>query len=68
MLVAALFGHDGVPQDVRDLALHGAAVEIGEVDAAFGEHGDVAIGQKKHVAGVAEHGRYVRSHEILTVA
>ena len=28
MLVAALFRHDRVPQNVRDLALHGLAVEI----------------------------------------
>ena len=30
VLVAALFRHDRIPQDVRDLALHGAAVEIAE--------------------------------------
>ena len=28
VLVAALFRHDGVPQNVRDLALHGLAVEV----------------------------------------
>ena len=33
MLVAALFRHDRIPQNVRDLALHGAAVEVGEVHA-----------------------------------
>ncbi len=68
MLVAALFRHDGVPQDVRNLALHRAPVEIAEPHAFGREDGHVAVGQEKHVPRVAEDGRHVRRHKVLVVA
>ena len=68
MLVAALFLHDGIPQDVLHLPVHVVAFEIAQLDAAARQHGHVAIGQKEHVARMAEDRRHVRSHEIFTVA
>src|ERR1017187_6534396 len=67
MLVAALFRHDGVPQNVGDLAVHRVAVEIAQPDAARGEYGHIAVGQEKHVAGVVENGGDVGSDEVLVV-
>ena len=68
MLVAAFFGHDGVPQDVRHLAVHRPAFEIAEPHAVGRQHRHVAIGQEKHVARVIQDGRHVGRHEILVVA
>ncbi len=68
VLVAALFRHDGVPQNVRDLALDGLAVEIGEVHAFRREDGHVAIGEEEHVARVAEDGGHVGGDEVLVFA
>ena len=68
VLVAALFGHDGVPQDVRDLAVHGAAVEIAQPHAGWREDGHIAIGQEEHVARVAEDGGDVGGDEVLVIA
>ncbi len=68
VFVAALFGHDGVPEDMGDLAADGAAVEAGEVDAFGGEDGEVAVVQEEHVAGVAEDGGDVGGDEIFAFA
>ena len=68
MLVAALFRHDGIPQDMGDLAVHRASVEIAQADAGRGEHGHIAIGQEEHVAGMVENGGDVGSYEVLVVA
>src|SRR6266481_10081061 len=48
VLVSAFFRHDGVPGDVMRLTLDGLAVVVHDADAVLGEHGDVAIGEKKH--------------------
>ena len=68
MLVAALFRHDRVPQDVRDLAVHRPAVEIGEAHAVRRQYGHVAIGQEKHVARVTQDRGHVRGDEVLAIA
>ena len=67
MLVAALFRHDGIPQNVGDLAFYGTSVEIGQVHAVAGEDGHVPVGQEEHVACIAQDGGYVGSDKILTV-
>ena len=46
----------------------GAAVEIGEPHALGREHRHIAVGQKKHVARVAEDGRHVGRDEVFAVA
>ena len=68
MLVAALFGHDGVPGDVLDGALDGVAVEVHHAHALRSEHGDVAVGQEKHVARVREDRGDVGGDEIFVLS
>ncbi len=67
MLVAALFGQDGVPEDMRDLAFHGAPFEIAQPHTLGGEHGQVAVAEEEHVAGVAEDGGHVGGNEVFAV-
>ena len=54
VLVAGLFGLDGVPGDALDFEREGRAVEVGEGDAGEGEDGDFAVGEEMDVAGVVE--------------
>src|SRR5882724_1594625 len=68
VLVAAFFRHDGIPGDVMRLALDGFAVVVHDADAVFGEHGDIEIGQKKHVARVLEQRRDIAGDKIFAVA
>ena len=68
VLVAALFRHDGIPQNVRNLAFHGASVEVGEMHAIARQDGHVAIGQEEHVACITQDRGHVGSHEILAIA
>ncbi len=68
MLVAAFFRHDGIPQNMGNLALDGASVEIGQMHAVGRQDGDVAIAQEEHVAGVAQDGGHVGRDEIFSVA
>src|SRR5882762_9768014 len=68
MLVAALFGHDGIPGDMLGGALDRATVVIHHADALLREYGDVAIGQKKYLAGVLEERRDVAGHKKLAIA
>src|SRR5581483_9127489 len=68
MLVAALFGHNGVPQNMRDLAAHRAAVEIGQMHAFGSDDRDIAVVQKDHVARVAENRRNVGSDKEFIVS
>ena len=68
VLVAALFRHDGVPGDVVRRALDGTAVVIHHMHAFGGEHGDVAIGEEKHLASVLEQGGDVAGDEIFSIA
>ena len=56
VFIAAFFGHDGIPQNVRDLAADDFAIDIHQLDAAGGEDGNIAIVEEDHVAGVAENG------------
>ncbi len=67
MLVAALFGHDRVPQH----ALRGPgpddAFEVGEGHALPGEDGHLLVLEKHDVARVAQDGGDVRRHEELAV-
>ncbi len=59
VLIAALFRHDRIPQNVRNLAPHDLAVQIHQLHAAWREHGNIAIVQKDHVARMAQQGRDV---------
>ena len=68
MLVAALFRHDRVPQNVRHLPVNRPAVEIAEAHAFGREHRHVPVAQEKHVARIAQDRRNVRRHEIFVVA
>ena len=68
MLVAALFRHDRVPQDVRDLPVHRPPFEIAEADTFMGEHGHIAVSEEEHVARMAQNRRNVRCHEVFVVA
>ena len=68
MLVAALFGHDGVPGDVLHGALDGIAIEVHDADALRSEHGDVAVRQEKHVARVREDRGNVGRDEIFVLS
>ena len=68
MLVAALFRHDRVPQNVRDLALDRFAVEIGQVHAVGRQNRHIAIGKEEHVPRVAENRGHVGGDEVLAIA
>jgi len=68
VLVAALFRHDGVPGDVVRGAFDGAAVVVHDMDAFGGENGDVAVGEKKHLASVLKKGGDIAGDEIFTIA
>src|SRR5258708_8301171 len=68
MLVAALFGHDGIPGDMLGGALDRATVVIHHADALLREYSDVAIGQEKYLAGVLEERRDVAGHKKLAIA
>src|SRR6267142_2694199 len=68
MLVATLFGHDGIPGDVLRGALDRAAVVIHHADALLREYSDVAIGQEKYLAGVLEERRDVAGHKKFALA
>ena len=68
MLVAALFRHDGVPQDPRHLPVHRPPLEIAEPHALRRQHRHIAIGQKKHVARVTQNGGDVGGHEVFVIA
>jgi hypothetical protein len=68
VLVAALFGHDGIPEDVGDLAFDGTAFEVHEADTVGGEDGHVSIVEEEDVACVAEDGWDVGGDEVLGLA
>ena len=68
MLEAALFGGDGVPGDVMNLGLYRLAFDIGYFHALGSEHGDVAIAQEKHVAGVRQDAGNIAGHEAFIFA
>src|SRR6266403_1550100 len=68
VLVAAFFRHDGIPGDVMRLALDGFAAVVHDADAVFGEHGDVAIGEKKHVARVFQQRGNIAGDKIFAFA
>ncbi len=50
MLVAALLRHDGIPENVRYLALDRASGKIGQRDAVPSERSYIAILKKENVA------------------
>jgi len=68
VLVAGLFGLDGVPGDALDFEGEGVGVEVGEGDALLGEDGDFAVGEEVDVAGVVEDAGDVGGEEELAVA
>src|SRR5256714_2615841 len=68
MFEAALFRHDGIPSDVLGGAVNRAAVVVHYADALGGEHGDIAVGEKKDFAGVLEKGRDVAGDEVFAFA
>ncbi len=68
MLVAALFRHDRVPENVLHLAVDGVAVEVAQAERRPGQDGHIAIGEKKHVARVAEDGGHVGRDEVFALA
>ena len=68
VLVAGLFGLDGVPGDALGLEGAGVAVEVGEGDAGGGEGGDFAVLEEVDVAGVVEDAGDVGGEEVFAVA
>ena len=68
VLVAGLFGLDGVPCDALDAEGDGRAVEVGEGDAGGGEDGEFAVGEEVDVAGVMQDARNVGCEEEFAVA
>ena len=68
VLEAALFRHDRVPGDVLDLAVDRVAVEVGELHAALGDDGEVAVGEEKEVARVIQDGGHVGGDEVFLFA
>ncbi len=68
MLVAGLFGLDGVPGDALNFEGEGLGVEVGEGDALLGEDGEFAVGEEVDVAGVVEDAGDVGGEEELAVA
>ena len=52
VLVAALFRLDGIPENARDVAMDGLAVEIGKLHSRQRQDGHVPVGKKINVAGV----------------
>ena len=68
MLVAGLFGLDGVPGDAGGLELFGGAVEVGEGDAGGGEGGDLIVLEVVDGAGVVEDTGDVGGEEELAVS
>ncbi len=66
MTVAALLGHDRIPQDPHGLPLHGLAVDRGDLDPVRGDDGHVVVLEDDHVPRVREDGWNVRGHEHLT--
>ena len=68
VLVAGLFGLDGVPQDALDFEGERVGVEVGEGDAGGGEDGDFAVGEEVDVAGVVEDAGDVGGEEEFAVA
>ena len=53
---------------MRYLAIDRLPVEIGEAHAFRRQHGHIAIGQKKHIARVAQDGGDIRGDEVLAIA
>ncbi len=68
MLVAALFGHDGVPGDVLDGALRRRGPRVHDAHALRREHGDVTVGEKEDVARVIEDRRDIAGDEVFVLA
>ena len=68
MAIAALLGHDRIPQDAARRPLHRRPVEIGDLDPGAGDDRHVLVLQHHHVAGVGEDGRDVGGEEGLVVA
>ena len=66
VLVAGLFGLDGIPLDALDFEGEGVVVEVGEADAGGGEDGDFAVGEEVDVAGVMEDAGDVGGEEELS--
>ena len=68
VLVAGLFGLDGVPGDALDFEREGRAFEVGEGDAGGSEDGEFAVGEEVDVAGVVEDAGDVGGEEVFAVA
>ena len=68
VLVAGLFGLDGVPGDALDLALEGSPSKSVSVTPSRGEDGDVAIGEEVDVAGVVQDAGDVGGDEVFAFA
>src|ERR1019366_8219488 len=67
VLEAALFGHDGVPRDVLDLARNRIAVEVGQLYAILRDDRQIAVTQEEQIAGVIQDGGYIAGDEIFVV-
>ena len=68
MLEAALLGHDRIPGDALRFAFHGMTIEVSDLDAVLGDHGQVAVGKEEEVAGVVEKRGDVGGDEIFVLA
>ena len=68
MLVAGLFGGNGIPGDPRRGLGDRGAGKIGEDRAGLRDHSHLLVAQEHDVARVLQDGRNVGGHEVLTVA
>ena len=68
VLVAGLFGLDGVPGDSGRCSWVLDAFEVGVGDAGLGEDGDFAVVEEDDVAGVVEDAGDVGGEEVFAVA
>src|SRR6266852_1608546 len=68
VLVAALFGHDGVPGNVLRRSLDWPSVVVHHGDALLREHGDVAVGKEKDFSRVLQERGNIAGYEKFAIA
>src|SRR5437868_1751542 len=67
VLVAALFGHDRIPKNVRDLAPYCPPLEVGKTNASRSENRDITVIEKKHIPRMAENSGDIGGNEELVL-
>ena len=68
VLEPAFFGHDRVPSDPLLLRLDDVTVKIRNADRILGQHCDLPVAEKEHVARVLKYRRNVRCDKEFPVA